>query len=131
MDNSEILRKFRDEVLQSGPESTLPKNLSDYWLGALQQHLDDYLEGVGERDEEDDEAGSSMSLPLAAIIHILFAKNGGEAVSYGLEEMFENFQNYRIELALEEINRKTDMKSAPATLQTIFTNRDVEFPPMQ
>ncbi len=63
--------------------------------------------------------------PLAAIIHILFAKNGGEAISESLEQLYDYFQDYRLELALEEITRKTHVVAEPPTLETIFNNRDV------
>ena len=43
--------------------------------------------------------------------------------------MFEYMQSYRLELALEEIRRKTEVKVVPATLETIFTDRDLEFMP--
>ena len=66
-----------------------------------------------------------MSLPLAAILHILFAKSGGDSVEASLEEMLRYFEDYRIELALEEIRRKTDVKTEPATIATIFSNREI------
>lgn len=39
--------------------------------------------------------------------------------------MFKYFQDYRIEIALESVRRRTDIKPEAATLETIFTERDV------
>ena len=63
---------------------------------------------------------------MGALLGILFAKNLGAEVSVSLDTLFEHMQSYREELALEEISRKTDVKVAPATLETILTNRVVE-----
>ena len=35
MANPNLLARFRDEVLLAGPESTLPSNLSQFWLEEL------------------------------------------------------------------------------------------------
>ena len=74
---------------------------------------------------EDATGKDNMSLPLAAIVHILFAKNSGEEIEASMEEMFKNFQDYRIELALEEVRRSTNIKTEPATIASIFTDRDL------
>jgi hypothetical protein len=66
-----------------------------------------------------------MSLPLVAIIHILFAKNEGLVVEESMEDMFRYFEDYRIELALEVVRRKTCVQAEPATIKNIFTNRQV------
>ena len=58
-------------------------------------------------ESDAEEKDLDISLPLAAIIHILFAKNGGEEISESSEKLYEYFQDYRLELALEEITRKT------------------------
>ena len=41
--------------------------------------------------------------------------------------MLLQFAKLDLELALEEVRRKTDVKAEPATLETIFTNRDLVF----
>ena len=60
-------------------------------------------------------------------MHILFAKNGGREITESMNKLFDHLQTYRIELALEEIRRKTDVKASPVTIDTIFTNRSVTF----
>lgn len=121
----QILQRFQDEVLNTGPEATLPSNLNDYWLTEIQQTLERLFEDM--ENPEETENGDNMSLPLAAIMHILFAKNSDKEIKASMEEIFKHFEDYRIELALEEIRRKTDVKAEPATITTIFTNRDVTF----
>lgn len=112
------------EVLLTGPESSLPSNLSQFWLEELQNHLERYFDGLNSESDAE-EKDLDISLPLAAIIHILFAKNGGEEISESSEKLYEYFQDYRLELALEEITRKTHVAAEAATIETIFTNRDV------
>ncbi|MBB32023.1 MAG: hypothetical protein V7751_02600 [Pseudoalteromonas distincta] len=123
MSEDKMLQRFQQEVLSSGPEATLPANLSHFWLKELQQCLDRYFENLSDPESTEDE--QSMALPLAAVLHILFAQNGSKEVEVSLEKVFRNFEDYRLELALEEISRVTHIKTGPATLDSIFTNRDV------
>ncbi|RMR41689.1 hypothetical protein ALP86_03881 [Pseudomonas amygdali pv. mori] len=121
-----MLRRFQEEVILRGAESTLPSNLDDFWLAEIQRSIELFF--YGDRETSSIEGGESISLPLAAVVHILFAKKGGEEVQASMDEMFKYFEDYRIELALEEIRRKTDFKTEPATIETIFTNRHVVIP---
>lgn len=123
MSEKGTLKRFKEEVMMFGPEATLPSNLSDYWLTEIQQSLERYFDSV--EGPEDMEGEGSMSLPLAAVLHILFAKSGGEPIRASLEEMFKHYEDYRIELALEEIRRKTGVQTESATIASIFTNRVV------
>ena len=113
-----LMVSFRDEVLRKGLESTLPCNLNDKWLELLAAQLEAYFE----RDVEE-----ALSLPFAAVLHILCSKSGGEAITVSQDKLFDHLCDYRIELGLEEIRRKTDLGNEPASLQTIFTNRAVTF----
>lgn len=124
MDKDAIVGKFNDEVIKSGPEATLPVNLSDFWLTTLLRYLEEVFEN-DDSPENDDDSGA-LSLPLLAVLHIVFAKNGGKEISISMDKLFEHMQDYRIELALEEVRRKTDVSPEPATLESIFTNRSVE-----
>lgn len=123
MEGKSILQRFQEEVASSGPESTLPCNLTDYWLIEIQQHLEQLFESIAAPEGLKSER--SMALPLAAVIHILFAKGRIEKLEVSMEEMFHYFEYYRTELALEEIRRKTDLRAEPASIETIFTNRNV------
>lgn len=64
---------------------------------------------------------------MIAVLHILFAKNEGAAILETHDGFFDHICNYRIELGLEEIRRKTDMDVEPASVRTIFTARNVTF----
>lgn len=126
MKSQHMLRRFQEDVILRGAESTLPSNLDDFWLAEIQRSIELFFNG--DRETSSVEGGESISLPLAAVVHILFAKKGGEEVQASMDEMFKCFEDYRIELALEEIRRKTDFKAEPATIATIFTNRPVSIP---
>lgn len=123
MEEKHILRRFQEEVMNSGPESTLPCNLTDYWLTEIQQHLEQLFESITAPDGLKSER--SMALPFAAVIHILFAKGRTEKLEVPMEEMLNYFEYYRAELALEETRRRTDLRAEPASIETIFTDRNV------
>lgn len=112
------LRRFKEEVSDKGLDKSLPMNLSDYWL--------DYLLAIAEcfQDGEWDNAG--FSVMTAAILDILTAKSGNEELSLSFEELLDYFQQYGVELGLESVARKTEVKYDPATIETIFRNRDVK-----
>jgi hypothetical protein len=117
------LQQLRQDVLTKGPEAALPSRLSDYWLELISRDLE-CLDGV---DAENDSTEShSMAGPLALILHILLGKSGGTQLTVPEEDMYRYFQDYRIEIGLEEVSRRTDIKMSPATIDTIFTNRDVD-----
>lgn len=116
--SEDLLKSFSKEVMQNGPESTLPCNLSDQWLEILSAQMEDFFEN---------DSDGCLSLPMMAVLHILLAKNKGEAISETYDRLFDHLCNYRIELGLEEIRRKTDMSVEPASLESILTNRQVTF----
>lgn len=128
MDNTDLpltsLDRLNAEILCQPPEAALPCNLSDYWLDLIARDLD---KCVGEGADAHEESASYMSAPLALIIHILTGKTGRSQMEVPIDDLFNHFQNYRIEIALENVSRKTDVKAEPATLETIFANRDVPF----
>lgn len=126
MKPSHMLRRFQDEVILRGIESTLPSNLDDFWLAEIQRSIELFFSSPQEAG--DAEGGENMSLPLAAVVHILFAKKGEHKVQASMDEILKYFEDYRIELALEEVRRRTDLKAEPATITTIFTNRQVIIP---
>lgn len=118
MQKENTLHLFKQEVLDTGADACLPSNLSDYWLETLSRQADEVLEGSGEN--------SNSAALLAAILHILQAKNeSATEIKVPLEKLFDFYQSYRIELGLEEVHRKTDIKYDPATLASIFTDRTV------
>ncbi|MGY2361094.1 hypothetical protein ACW9IO_00910 [Pseudomonas azotoformans] len=116
--SEDLLKSFSKEVMRNGPESTLPCNLSDHWLEVLSTQMEDFFEN---------DSDECLSLPLMAVLHILFAKNEGAAISETHDRLFDHLCNYRIELGLEEIRRKTHVSVEPANLESILTNRSVAF----
>ncbi len=62
-----------------------------------------------------------MPLPLAAVLQLLFVKKEGDALEESLDEMYRHFRHYRLELAYEEIRRKTAIEAELATVESIFT----------
>jgi hypothetical protein len=114
------LIKLKFEVLGQGPEAALPCKLSNIWISMLSRDLDMILE---KRSTEQ----CYLTAPLSIIVHILCAKRGKHEVGISIseEELFKYFQNFQIELALEILSRNSDISIEPATLDTIFTNRDV------
>lgn len=112
-----MLVQFKAEVLDVGPESTLPCNLSDKWLDILTAQADEVFEGEGERRAAE---------LLSAVLHILFAQNKSSKISFEDSELLDYFRLYRIELAIEEVSRRSGIKLSAATIATIFTNREVE-----
>ena len=111
------LKRFKAEVVDKGAEACLPCNLSDEWLDVVARSADDMVEGV---------AKGTGAIAMAAVVTILFAKTGGERLDLSCEEMFSRLQDFRIELAFEEVYRRTEVKYEPATLATVFTNRAVK-----
>lgn len=119
-DNTDLTR-FKKEVLYYGAESCLPKNLSHYWLDRLSMQANTLL--VEEHSVEE----QSCPEIFAALIFLLFHKNQPEAeIQVSLEELFKHCQHYAIELSLEEVHRKTNVKYEAATLDTILTERRVK-----
>lgn len=112
-----MLTRFKAEVTDHGAEACLPRNLTDEWLRVVSESTESMLQ------QEDDSQGA---IATAAILLILDAKRGGKELRVSYEELEKRFQDYRIELALEEVHRRTEVKYEPATLQTIFSNRDVK-----
>ena len=120
MPESEIslLQDFKRQVTDQGPEACLPMELNDTWLSAV-------LESADAMFEEDD-GSSKGALALAALLHLLSGKRlamGQAAIDEAMVQRL--LSDYRIELALEMVHRCTAVKYEPATLATIFTNRDV------
>ena len=114
-----MLERFQLEVLDLGPSACLPRNLSDYWLRELQKSVEVLLTGQ-------EQEGASASGAMAAVLTLLEAKSNKRRPakrSMPLEEFNRLAEDLRLELALEENHRLSDIKYEPATLETIFTNR--------
>lgn len=120
------LNKLAQEVLQGQPgDAALPCNLTDQWLDLISRDLDVCL---GDLDADSETPSKShLAAPLALIVHLLFAKQGGAQVKLAFEELDQYLVDLRIEVALEQVTRRTNFSASRATVQTIFTKRTVEF----
>lgn len=114
------LRRLHREVLSGSPDSALPCNLPDCWLEMIARDLDFSLE---EAEHSAPPSISYASAPLALILHILFEKSGKNEVSIPLDVLHRYFEDLRIEVNLEIMNRRTPTKVTSATLDSIFTDR--------
>jgi len=116
------LHLLRKDVNPRSPAAALPSHLPDYWLELIARDLE---ETVGDGDHVGEESAVYSAAPLALIIQIISGKIGSPRLKFSLDELFEYFCDYRIEINLEIVNRRTRNKTEPATLETIFTNREV------
>lgn len=117
-----MLSRFKSEILENGATACLPANLSDEWLEWLEKELS-FLDEDGPVTKEDDIVPPSCA--IAALATILLAKQGGEEVQLTTEELLRMLECYRLEIGIETVHRKTEMKFSRATLDTIFTNREL------
>jgi len=120
------LDELRRQVLEGPSEAALPCNLPDKWLTLLARDLERCVEDTSSSADE----GEYMAAPLAALLHLLNGKSDATKGPLRLEEIYEYFKDYQIEIALEVVRRNTDLNTEPATLETIFTNRRVRVLPL-
>ena len=114
------LQSFKKEVTDTGVGACLPKNLSNKWLSYLSEQIEDML-----FDNESEH--ESYAEVTAAVIFLIQEKEiEKDAFSISYEDLYDYFDKYRIELSLETVHRQTKIKYEAATLDTIFTERDVK-----
>lgn len=113
------LDQLKQEVLDRSPEAALPCNLPEKWLNLLARDLEHC---VGDHIAASD-TGDYMAAPMAAILHLLSGKSDRPTEALRLEEIYEYFKDYHIEITLEIVRRNTDINPEPATIETIFTCR--------
>ncbi len=124
MNSATLLHDFNREVIQKSIDSTLPCNLADHWLRILANSLERILEG---NPKDEDNIALDRQLVTMATQHIFTAKSI-RLPDFKIPQphiIGEYFESYRMELALESISRTTDIAVNAATLETIFTNREV------
>ena len=112
------LVKFENDVVKRGAEACLPLNLTDEWLYQLLTAYESVFEG---------EHGVTLSAHLRAIMEIMFFKLQKNEITLEDNELKRLLDDYRLELSFEEVSRKSDLEANRADLDTIFTNRSVQF----
>ncbi|WP_156885834.1 hypothetical protein [Massilia niastensis] len=115
------LLQLEAEVVSRGAEAALPCNLSDHWLRHISYSLDQVLQ------MDDGESTDYFNAPMVLVSNLLLKKSGAAQIRISFSEIIDRFREYRLELALEEVSRLSDIKVSAATFETIFTNRRVEF----
>lgn len=117
------LEKLARDVLGQPPTAALPCNLSDEWLALIARDLDACM---GEMTGDDEgTAHTFMAAPLALVIHLLQGKANGKERLIEFDEFEQYLEDYKIEVNLELVNRKTNLSIQPANLLNIFEGRRV------
>ena len=109
------------QVLTQSPVAALPCNLTDEWLDLISRDL----EGALGEDAPQEIDANLLAAPLALVVHILSGQHSEAGHTWSFEDLFNRVQDYRVEIALELLNRRTGVHSPPATLATIFRQREV------
>lgn len=108
---------FAESVLSRGVDAVLPRNLREYWLGYL-------LEQAYKLENNHDDA--DFSAILGAVILILQAKKGLAKIKISDDELQKYASQYCTELQLEAVHRNTEFSVSAATVESIFSDRDME-----
>jgi hypothetical protein len=117
------LKRLKEEVLSKPPEAALPCNLSREWISLIARDIDHVFEdGIST-----EEGAGHLAAPLALIAHLLCAKSGRQRVKLDVDAFLDCCSSYRTELALEAMNRDTCMRGSSASLETIFSDREIDF----
>lgn len=123
-----LLEQCMREVVNPGPEECLPRNLSDRWLDIVAASVDELLSCEANALEgKEADAAKPGAIALAVLLRLLEHRAGTRApffVTY--QDLARHLESYRIELALEEVHRCTDVRYEPATLENILTDRPIK-----
>ena len=115
------LEMLAAQVLRQSPAAALPCNLTDEWLEQISRDL----EGVLGEEAPQDINAHLLAAPLALVVHLLAGQQSDVEQAWSFECLLDRLQDYRVEVALELLNRRTGVRSTPATLATIFRQREV------
>src|SRR5450830_627132 len=111
------LVELKKDILDKHPSAALPCQLSDFWLDRIADSLAQVLENPC------DESRGYLAGPLALVAHLLFARSSSSELEVSQLHLYEYLRAYRVEVALEVMNRRTDLRATSASLETIFTDR--------
>jgi hypothetical protein len=113
-----MLSKFSNEVLSRGPSAVLPQNLSDFWLQALQELCDDFLNDnfALDRCTESQDSGDPV---LVACVHEALGNRDGADTTPG--ELAEKVTVYALSITMETIRRESDIQMQLPTLDDLLS----------
>lgn len=116
------MKRLEKEILRHSAVAALPHNLSDEWLELL---LRDVTDSMFLPDEPSfQRTRPALTAPVAVVSHIMMDKLQTNYLEIPANDMYTYCNLYRLELESELMRRETGMSVIPATLETIFTNRD-------
>jgi hypothetical protein len=113
MSEEDVKLQFYRDVISADRPAPVPLNLSDYWI--------DFLLAQGENEKSQKELPSELS---AAVLKILHLKNS-ETFETSEDDLRAFLDIFLTELALEKICRFMGIEMTRATIETIFTNREI------
>lgn len=115
-----MLKEFSKKVIKKGAVACLPANLDNLWLDWLVEELS-FLKNDGDLPKYN----VPPSCAISAVAKILMHRNRSDELKIKDDELYEKLGEYLIEIELERMSRNTEIKYKPATLDTIFTDRQV------
>lgn len=117
------LRRLSEEILHQPPEAALPSKLSNEWLDLLERDLRIALRPDNEHVPSN--PSEYMKAPLLLIDHIAVSKSNSAWAEISLDDLFKYFRLYQAEVLLEKARRCGTVDSTPATLESIFADREI------
>lgn len=115
------LALLQQAILSKPPEASLPANLPDRWLRLIARDLETL---VAEKSTDETSVGN-LAAPLALIYRLLEGKGEVVESSIPIEVLRQYLFELWIEVSSELVSRLTSTKFVPATLQSIFSNREL------
>lgn len=117
------LQRLSEEIIRQPLEKALPCNLSDEWLHLMERDF-----RIALRNDDLDVVGDPldyMKAPLTLIGHLAVGKNNGAWAAIDEGKLVRYFLLYQAEILLEIARRNGSVDSPPATLETIFMEREI------
>lgn len=117
------LQRLSEEIIRQPLEKALPCNLSNEWLHLMERDF-----RIALRNDDLDVVGDPldyMKAPLTLISHLAVGKNNGAWAAIDEGKLVRYFLLYQAEILLEIARRNGSVDSPPATVETIFTEREI------
>lgn len=110
------------EILSQAPDASLPANLPDQWLKLIDRDLETL---VAQEAGAPQVAAGNLAAPLALVYRLLEGKGETGESSIPMDVLQEYLFELWIEVSSELVSRLTRTQFKPATLQSIFSNREL------
>lgn len=118
--------RLKEEILDKDPSAALPANMTMEWLQLIERDIDVVLDAEC-CDQETWVLCSAGTISL--VLQLLSGKLGAKVDVRDItwDEMLSTLKIYQVEIAIELKSRLQGLEIEPASLDTIFTNREVTF----